>query len=94
MGCQITCPFCATGQAGFKRNLTTAEIFEQLFLANNYLRNTVNNSEKINNIVFMGMGGPFKIGKQLKMRQLFMNTRFKIGERRIAISTSGCHKGY
>ncbi|AMP20527.1 hypothetical protein AZF37_04500 [endosymbiont 'TC1' of Trimyema compressum] len=93
IGCQIACPFCATGQSGFKRNLTTAEILEQLFLANNYLRNTVNNSEKINNIVFMGMGEPFLNWEAVKNAATIMNTRFKIGERRITISTSGVTKG-
>lgn len=93
IGCKVDCPFCATGQSGFKRNLTTTEILEQLFLANNYLKNIVNNSEKINNIVFMGMGEPFLNWEAVKNAAIIMNKRFKIGERRITISTSGIVDG-
>ena len=93
VGCQIGCPFCATGQSGFKRNLETHEILEQLFLANNYLQNNIGNDEKINNIVFMGMGEPFLNWESVKNAATTMNKRFNIGERKITISTSGITKG-
>ena len=53
-GCALQCTFCATGYHGFKRNLTSAEIISQLWLANYY----EDNSERISNVVFMGMGEP------------------------------------
>ena len=93
VGCQIGCPFCATGQSGFKRNLEANEILKQLFLANNYLQKNINNDEKINNVVFMGMGEPFLNWEAVKMAAIQMNKRFNIGERKITISTSGITKG-
>ena len=47
-GCGMACPFCATGQAGLTRNLSTAEIVEQVVRA----------GERVTNVVFMGMGEP------------------------------------
>ena len=52
-GCGMNCPFCATGQAGLTRNMSAAEIVEQVVLANNLVA-----PERISNIVFMGMGEP------------------------------------
>lgn len=93
VGCQIGCPFCGTGQSGFKRNLSAEEIIEQLFIANHYLKETINIDEKINNIVFMGMGEPFLNWEAVKTAAMVMNERFHIGERRITISTSGIVDG-
>ena len=49
-GCGMACPFCATGQGGLQRNLSTAEIVAQVVAASERVR--------LNNIVFMGMGEP------------------------------------
>lgn len=67
-GCGMNCPFCATGQAGLTRNMSTAEILDQVVQANRIIRagelggsrrGTVHFSEeRVNNIVFMGMGEP------------------------------------
>ena len=57
-GCGMACPFCATGQAGLTRNLSTAEIVGQVFLANRELGWTVGENRVITNIVLMGMGEP------------------------------------
>ncbi len=51
VGCPIACRFCATGRMGFKRNLTVSEIVSQVY----HFAQT----EKITNLVFMGMGEPF-----------------------------------
>ncbi|OCW61138.1 23S rRNA (adenine(2503)-C(2))-methyltransferase RlmN [Trueperella bernardiae] len=58
-GCGMACPFCATGQAGLTRNLSTAEIVEQLRL-NMALAESgaLGESVKVTNVVFMGMGEP------------------------------------
>jgi len=52
-GCGMACPFCATGQGGLQRNLSAAEVVEQVAAANRRLAPT---GERVNNIVFMGMG--------------------------------------
>lgn len=67
-GCGMNCPFCATGQAGLTRNMSTAEIVDQIVQANRVIaegglgrgREARNGAEpeRVNNIVFMGMGEP------------------------------------
>ena len=66
-GCGMNCPFCATGQAGLTRNLSTAEIVEQVVAAARYLRHgdlaggtdgagSTEDALRVSNVVFMGMG--------------------------------------
>ncbi|AZN30993.1 dual-specificity RNA methyltransferase RlmN [Flaviflexus salsibiostraticola] len=58
-GCGMACPFCATGQQGFTRNLSTAEIIEQIRQAHLACeRGDLGEPVKLTNIVFMGMGEP------------------------------------
>jgi 23S rRNA (adenine2503-C2)-methyltransferase len=66
-GCGMNCPFCATGQAGLTRNLSAAEIVDQVVRANEAIargdlggtkRKPGEDPERVNNIVFMGMGEP------------------------------------
>lgn len=65
-GCGMNCPFCATGQAGLTRNLSTAEIVDQIVRANRVIaegqlggkKKSDNSAERVSNIVFMGMGEP------------------------------------
>ncbi|MGH9165193.1 MAG: 23S rRNA (adenine(2503)-C(2))-methyltransferase RlmN, partial [Acidimicrobiales bacterium] len=54
-GCAMGCGFCATGQAGFERNLTTGEIVEQVVRAATSARRR---GRRLSNVVFMGMGEP------------------------------------
>jgi 23S rRNA (adenine2503-C2)-methyltransferase len=54
-GCGMACPFCATGQGGLTRNLSTAEIVEQVRLA---AVAAAGNGGRLSNVVFMGMGEP------------------------------------
>jgi 23S rRNA (adenine2503-C2)-methyltransferase len=56
-GCGMACPFCATGQGGLTRNLSTAEILEQVRDAAATLRDGPG-GERLSNVVFMGMGEP------------------------------------
>ncbi len=51
-GCAMACTFCATGQAGFERHLSTSEIVEQV------LRASHETPQRVSNVVFMGMGEP------------------------------------
>jgi 23S rRNA (adenine2503-C2)-methyltransferase len=55
-GCGMACPFCATGQGGLTRNLSTAEILEQVRAAAATMRDE--HDGRLSNIVFMGMGEP------------------------------------
>ena len=65
-GCGMNCPFCATGQAGLTRNMSAAEIVEQIVRANALIaagelggkRADDHSMERVSNIVFMGMGEP------------------------------------
>jgi len=62
-GCGMNCPFCATGQAGLTRNLSAAEIVDQIVRANAAVRASElgplkHPQERVSNIVFMGMGEP------------------------------------
>src|SRR5699024_3456708 len=66
-GCGMNCPFCATGQNGLTRNMSTAEIVEQVVRANQAIaegalgglrKDGGHNAERVTNIVFMGMGEP------------------------------------
>jgi 23S rRNA (adenine2503-C2)-methyltransferase len=59
-GCGMNCPFCATGQAGLTRNLSTAEIVEQVMVGARALARdeVAGGSGRVSNIVFMGMGEP------------------------------------
>lgn len=59
-GCGMACPFCATGQAGLTRNLSTAEIVDQVRSAAAVMRDGLmpGGPGRLSNIVFMGMGEP------------------------------------
>lgn len=59
-GCGMNCPFCATGQAGLTRNLSTAEIVEQVLAGSRALQRgeVAGGPGRVSNIVFMGMGEP------------------------------------
>jgi len=88
VGCAMNCSFCATGQNGFKRNLTSEEITDQILFWKNYL------SEKkeglLKNIVYMGMGEPFLNYENVKesIQKFTDPSLFNIGDRSISVSTS------
>ena len=63
VGCSLTCNFCATGTLKLDRNLTTAEIYDQVFILN---EEAISNFGKpLSNIVYMGMGEPLLNYKSL-----------------------------
>jgi len=85
-GCAMGCVFCATGQMGFGRNLSAAEIFEQAMV---FARELSARGERLSNVVFMGMGEPFhNYDASLAAVRQLMN-RLKIGARHITLSTVG-----
>ena len=59
-GCGMNCPFCATGQAGLTRNMSTAEVVEQVLAAARALSrgDVAGGTGRVSNVVFMGMGEP------------------------------------
>lgn len=87
VGCALGCKFCATGKLGFKRNLETEEILEQVLV--------FKRKERIRNIVFMGMGEPFlNYDNVLNAVKILNNENaFNIGARHISISTVGITEG-
>jgi 23S rRNA (adenine2503-C2)-methyltransferase len=58
VGCALDCSFCSTGRQGFNRNLATAEIISQVWLAAHLLEEEKKPGRKITNVVMMGMGEP------------------------------------
>jgi 23S rRNA (adenine2503-C2)-methyltransferase len=88
VGCAAACGFCATGQMGIARNLTTAEILDQVILAGERL---AAEDRLVRNIVFMGMGEPFHNEETLYevIAALLAPDLFHYPTRRILISTVG-----
>ncbi len=87
-GCAMGCVFCATGQMGFKRNLSSGEIVAQIMY---YAQMLKKNDEVVSNIVFMGMGEPFHNYDNVMaaIERLNDSDGFKFGARRFTISTVG-----
>ena len=94
-GCGMACPFCATGQMGLTRNLTTAEIIEQVRQAAAASRDgeLAGGPARLSNIVFMGMGEPMVNYKNLipALHRLTQSAPegFGISARNITVSTVG-----
>ena len=87
-GCAYACAFCSTGQAGYTRNLTAIEIFDQ---ARYFARELKSRNKKITNIVFMGQGEPFANYDAVMDAVRLLNdpNGFGLGHRHITISTVG-----
>jgi 23S rRNA (adenine2503-C2)-methyltransferase len=98
VGCAVGCPFCATGQQGFERNLTPGEIIDQVLYFSHRLRGQGNDGKyrtekarRITNIVFMGMGEPLANYDALWQAIEMLNSPdgFRLGARNMLISTAG-----
>jgi len=87
VGCPLDCSFCATGALGFGRNLTTAEIVDQLCRA----REVLDPGERITNLVFMGMGEPLlNVPALLESIRILIHPKgFAMAPRRLTVSTAG-----
>ena len=104
-GCAVDCAFCSTGKQGFSRNLTTAEIIGQLWLANRMLRaegeppgseavaGMVEAAQRrpVTNVVLMGMGEPLlNFDNTLPALKLMLDDHaYGLSRRRVTLSTSG-----
>ena len=91
-GCAVGCPFCATGELGFGRDLEVAEIVDQVRHASRRLAAA---GQRLTNIVFMGMGEPLlNLDRVLAaIEALNDRRRFGLGARHITVSTSGVVPG-
>ncbi|AZA11675.1 23S rRNA (adenine(2503)-C(2))-methyltransferase RlmN [Corynebacterium gerontici] len=89
-GCGMACPFCATGQGGLDRNLSTAEIVDQVRAAAATMEAE---GGRLSNIVFMGMGEPLANYKRVvsAVRQITQPSPegFGISQRNVTVSTVG-----
>ena len=85
-GCALDCAFCATGEQGFNRNLSIAEILGQVVLASLEVAPV-----EISNVVFMGMGEPLaNYANVVPVAKLLIDDRaFGLSRRRVTISTAG-----
>jgi len=94
VGCALACEFCATGDFGFRRNLTAEEIVVQVVFWARYLKAEKKN-QKVDNIVFMGMGEPFLNYTEFIKAVKFLNNpeTLNIGSRRMSVSTAGITEG-
>lgn len=92
VGCALSCLFCATGQGGFKRNLSPGEIVEQVLY---FARQLQQQDLPITNVVLMGMGEPLANYDATwhAIRILNDPRGFKLGARRFTISTAGMVPG-
>jgi len=90
VGCAIGCPFCATGQQRFERNLSSGEIVDQvLYLARRLA--SQEDAARVTNIVFMGMGEPLANYEAVwqAIERLNAPWGFGLGSRHFTISTIG-----
>src|ERR1700761_3067303 len=86
-GCGMACPFCATGQGGLTRNLSTAEILEQVRAAAVTLRDEW--GDRLSNVVFMGMGEPLANYARVLAAVRGITAGFGISARSVTVSTVG-----
>jgi len=95
VGCALDCTFCATGKQGFNRNLTTAEIIGQLWLAEKIIIADgcviENFKHAISNVVIMGMGEPLtNFDNVVKAMKIMLDDfAYGLSSRRITLSTVG-----
>jgi 23S rRNA (adenine2503-C2)-methyltransferase len=92
VGCSLTCTFCATGRMKRLRNLTAAEIYDQVFLVNEQCLETF--GKPLTNIVYMGMGEPLLAYKEVvgSIDRITSHTGLHMAPRRLTVSTAGIAK--
>lgn len=87
VGCPLRCSFCATGTMGFSRNLTTAEIVDQVCR----MRELLAEGQSLTNVVFMGMGEPLlNFAAVVEALRLLVDPKaFAMAPSRVTVSTVG-----
>jgi len=92
IGCSLDCSFCSTGKQGFNRNLSSAEIVGQLWIAaRSFGGGDVSRERHVTNVVFMGMGEPLlNFDNVVPACEIMMDDfAYAISKRRVTVSTSG-----
>ncbi|WP_455207948.1 23S rRNA (adenine(2503)-C(2))-methyltransferase RlmN [Kaarinaea lacus] len=91
VGCALACSFCSTAQQGFNRNLSTAEIIGQIWVANRSLGFDPKGQRIVSNVVMMGMGEPLlNFDNVVKAMDLMMDDfAYGLSKRRVTLSTAG-----
>lgn len=91
VGCALDCTFCSTAQQGFNRNLSTAEIIAQLWIARARLPIPQGCTRAVTNVVFMGMGEPLANYDAVldSIRLMLDDEAYGLSKRRVTVSTSG-----
>jgi 23S rRNA (adenine2503-C2)-methyltransferase len=91
VGCGLNCSFCATATQGFNRNLTTAEIIGQVWVAVRCLAENSEEERDITNVVMMGMGEPLMNFEPViaAMNLMMDDLAYGLSKYRVTLSTSG-----
>lgn len=92
VGCSLDCSFCATGKQGFSRDLTSAEIIGQLWVAAKSFGQLVPGADRsVTNVVMMGMGEPLMNFDNLveSLKLMMDDNAYGLSKRRVTVSTSG-----
>ena len=92
VGCILNCDFCSTGKQGFNRNLSTAEIISQLWIAVRQLSTTNDiHDHAVTNVVMMGMGEPLlNIDNVVPALNIMLDDfAYGLSKRRVTVSTAG-----
>ncbi|WP_242512408.1 23S rRNA (adenine(2503)-C(2))-methyltransferase RlmN [Pseudolysobacter antarcticus] len=91
IGCGLNCSFCSTGTQGFNRDLTTAEVIGQVWIAANSLGSKHRGARRITNVVMMGMGEPLLNFDNVVPAMSLMRDDYGFGlaSRRVTLSTAG-----
>lgn len=91
VGCALDCTFCSTARQGFNRNLTTAEIIGQLWVAKRTLQADPKSPRVVSNVVLMGMGEPLlNFDNTVNALSLMLDDNaYGLSKRRVTVSTSG-----
>ncbi len=91
VGCALNCTFCSTGTQGFNRNLSTAEIIGQVWVAAKHLGNVPHKQRRLTNVVMMGMGEPLMNFDNVVRAMSVMrdDLGYGLANKRVTLSTAG-----
>ena len=91
VGCALNCQFCSTATQGFNRNLSTAEIIGQVWVAARHLGNVPHRQRKLTNVVMMGMGEPLANFDNVVRAMSIMrdDLGYGLANKRVTLSTAG-----
>jgi 23S rRNA (adenine2503-C2)-methyltransferase len=91
VGCALNCTFCSTATQGFNRNLSTAEIIGQVWVAARHLGNVPHQQRRLTNVVMMGMGEPLANFDNVVRAMSIMrdDLGYGLANKRVTLSTAG-----